>query len=378
MLILISSFLASVIFTLFILRFNKLHSRFSFDHDVDGIQKYHVRPVPRVGGVALFFAMATGFLVFWLAGGEVKLKKFLLAASSLVWIMGLAEDLTKNISVRVRLGAAALSAILAAWLIGTWVLRLDISFIDVLLQDPRYFINDYRGVVSVLLTVVLTVFAVAGVTNSFNIIDGYNGLAGMVGIIILTGLYYVAHQVNDAVVGMSALAAIGSIGGFMLWNYPKGHIFLGDSGAYFIGFIVAELSILLVNRNPQVSAWFPLLLVFYPIWETVFSIIRRVIHPHKKVGMPDAAHMHQLVYRIVLRWAGLSSKPDAVERRNAMTSPYMWFLCSLAVMPAVLFWDRGWLLQLFIVLFALSYIWLYYRIVRRRIPLGTIMRYFYS
>ena len=147
------------------------------------------------------------------------------------------------------------------------------------------------------LSVVLTVLAVAGIANSINIIDGFNGLASMCSVIMMAAIAYVAFQVGDQSLMIMALAGIGAVLGFFLWNFPAGYIFLGDGGAYFLGFYVAELGILLLDRNPQVSPMFPLLVCIYPVFETVFSIYRRVVVRGRKASMPDGIHLHSQIGR---------------------------------------------------------------------------------
>jgi UDP-N-acetylmuramyl pentapeptide phosphotransferase/UDP-N-acetylglucosamine-1-phosphate transferase len=220
----------------------------------------------------------------------------------------------------------------------------------------------------------VTCFAVAGVANAFNIIDGYNGLSSMVAIIILGGLTYVAFQVGDHQIMIAALALIGGLLGFLVWNYPRGLIFLGDGGAYLIGFWIAELSVLLTARHPEVSKWFPLLLCIYPIFETLFTIYRRVILKRSHPGMPDASHLHQLIYRRVVRWGNGSQDPQLQTYRNSMTSPYLWLLCLLAVIPAVLFWRYHLALKGFAIIFAITYVWIYWSIVRHKVPEYLITR----
>jgi UDP-N-acetylmuramyl pentapeptide phosphotransferase/UDP-N-acetylglucosamine-1-phosphate transferase len=218
-----------------------------------------------------------------------------------------------------------------------------------------------------LFAIVVTCFAVAGVANAFNIIDGYNGLSGMVGVIILGGIAYVAFQLHDFEIMIAAFVMIGAILGFLVLNYPRGLIFLGDGGAYLIGFWVAELSVLLTVRHPEVSKWFPLLLCCYPIFETLFTIYRRLVrkmHP----GMPDAAHLHQMIYKRVVRWAVGSNDSVDMVIRNSLTAPYLWILTAMAVIPAVLFWDNAWALRGFALLFSVSYVLLYRRLVLFKAP----------
>src|SRR5258706_5016992 len=105
-----------------------------------------------------------------------------------------------------------------------------------------------------------TMVAVSGIANAINIVDGCNGLAGMVSTLILLALAYVSFQVYDPFLFAASVLLAGSIVGFLVWNYPFGRIFLGDGGAYFVGFMISEISVLLVRRHGEVSPSFPLLL----------------------------------------------------------------------------------------------------------------------
>lgn len=351
-----TAFLISLVVTLLVVRYEHLHSHVTADHDLDGVQKFHANPVPRVGGIGVMVGTAIGEGAKFFFEPEVAIFGFLvLSAATPAFVAGLIEDMTKRISVGNRLLATALSAALGGAMLGGWLVRLDIPGVDYLMAF---------SVVSML----VTCFAVAGVANAFNLIDGYNGLAGMVAVIALMGLAYVANQVGDREIMIAAFAAIGGILGFLVWNYPRGLIFLGDGGAYLIGFLVAELSVLLVVRNPLVSPWFPLLLAFYPIVETVFTIFRRVVIGKAHPGLPDSAHLHQLVYRRVVRWAVGDDCSKKKTQRNSLTSPYLWVMASLAVIPSVLFWNNTILLQSLVLLYAGLYVWIYSALYKGRFP----------
>jgi UDP-N-acetylmuramyl pentapeptide phosphotransferase/UDP-N-acetylglucosamine-1-phosphate transferase len=286
----------------------------------------------------------------------------LIASSLPAFLSGFLEDITKKIGVKVRLIASFIAAAIAGYFLGGWLTSVQLLGIDnLMLAYPAVAIG-------------ITCFAVAGVANSFNIIDGYNGLSSMVAIIILSGLTYVAFQVGDYPIMIAALAMIGALLGFLVWNYPRGLIFLGDGGAYLVGFWIAELSVLLTARHPEVSKWFPLLLCIYPIFETLFTIYRRVILQRVHPGMPDASHLHQLIYRRIVRWDGDNENQQLQIYRNSMTSPYLWLLCLLGVIPAVLFWRYHLALKGFAVLFAISYIYFYWAIVRYKVPGCLITR----
>jgi UDP-N-acetylmuramyl pentapeptide phosphotransferase/UDP-N-acetylglucosamine-1-phosphate transferase len=214
----------------------------------------------------------------------------------------------------------------------------------------------------------LTVFAVTGIAHAVNIIDGFNGLASMCVMLMLGAIAYVAFQVGDGVVAVLALAGVGAVLGFFLWNFPSGLIFLGDGGAYFLGFWVAEVAILLITRNPQVSPLFPLLVCIYPAFETVFSIYRRWLLRDRPAHMPDGIHLHSLIYRRVMRWALGEVTAKVRTRRNSMTSPVLWALCMASVVPAIVWWQHTAIIAWCLALFAAGYVMLYWRIVRFRSP----------
>ena len=350
------AFLGSLITAAFIVRYRHMHQHFTNDEDLSSVQKFHASPVPRIGSLALVIGLLTGILPrLWSDPAIARFILLLLATATPAVLAGVAEDLTKRFGWKERMLATLCSAALAGWMFSGWLTGLELGPFDFILAWP-------------LMSVFFTCFAVTGVTHSFNLIDGYNGLASAVGVVILIGIAYVAFQVGDISILVACFAGAGAVIGFLMWNYPRGLIFLGDGGAYLIGFWVAELSVLLVVRNPQVSKWFPLLLCFYPVFETLFTIYRRVWLHRAHVGMPDATHLHQIIYKRLVRWAVGSREASAITARNNMTSPYLWLLSSVAVIPAVLFWRHTLLLQICALLFALIYIWLYRAIVRFKTP----------
>lgn len=359
MLVFLVAFAVSLLVTLCLVRSAKLHAHLLLDHDLSGPQKFHSLPVPRIGGIGIVVGLLAALLLGkWLAletGGVAVVGALLLGCSIPAFAAGLAEDLTKRVSPGTRLLATALSAALAFWLIGAQITRSDIPGLDLV-------ISFTAG------ALLATMLAVAGIANAINIIDGFNGLASMCVMIMLAAVTYVAYQVGDPVIGVLGLAGIGAALGFFLWNFPAGLIFLGDGGAYFLGFYFAELSILLLVRNPQVSPLFPLLVCVYPVFETLFSIYRRRFLRAVPPSMPDGIHLHSLIYRRVLRWAVGDSSAKALTRRNSMTSPFLWLLCMLSVVPAVLFWHSTRIMALSLALFAVSYVGLYWRIVRFKSP----------
>jgi len=359
--ILVAAFLASLLATLLVVRSAKAWGIAAHDSDLSGPQKFHSRPVPRIGGVGIVAGALAGAAVLAWHEPALGVAAFtLLGCGMPCFLAGLTEDFTKNISPRRRLFFTAVSAALAVWGLGSVIDHTAIPGLDWVVSFP-------------LGAALVTIFVVAGVANSLNIIDGFNGLASMCGILILVALAYVGFQVDDLLIAWMALAGVGMLLGFFVWNYPAGLVFLGDGGAYFLGFYVAELAILQLHRNPQVSPMFSLLACIYPVFETVFSIYRRRVLRDQSPGVPDGIHLHSLIYRRVVRWAAGSREAKALTRRNSMTSPYLWLLCMCAVVPAMMFWDNTAVLAAFIVVFSFGYTYLYWKIVRFKSPRWMLM-----
>jgi UDP-N-acetylmuramyl pentapeptide phosphotransferase/UDP-N-acetylglucosamine-1-phosphate transferase len=355
---LILAFFCSLLVTTALIRYQHLHKKISSDHDLSGPQKFHADVVPRIGGIGIFLAITFTALVtllfFKQERGLMLLQ--LIACALPTFLIGLLEDTTKKVGVKTRLTGTACSAGLLGYFLDAWIISIQAPGIDWLLGI---------GIVSV----IFTIFCITGLANAYNIIDGFNGLASMVAMISLLAIGYVAFKANDPILASACLIVIGAIGGFFIWNYPKGLIFLGDGGAYLIGFLIAGLSILLVLRNPSVSPWFALLVNAYPIFETLFTIWRRKIHQGKNPSLPDGAHFHSLIYRRLIRWAEVHEVKDTASyAKNAKTSPYLWLLSSLAVFPAIIWWQSTLILQCFALLFCISYVWTYNAVVKFKTP----------
>lgn len=271
------------------------------------------------------------------------------------WIAGIVEDVTHRVPPGLRLLATATSAVLLAIFLELRVVRTDFSILDSLLG--RY---SFLGTS-------LAVLAILAMTHAFNIIDGYNGLASTVTMMILIVLAYVAMKVGDWHYMAVFVILLGATIAFWFWNYPRGLLFIGDGGAYLWGIVIAVGSIALVQRNEAVSPWFPVLLLAYPILEVVFSTYRKIARGQSP-SIADALHLHQLIYRRIVRATIASNSARQMLLRNSRTSPYLWGVAIIAVMPAMLFWQNTEILIPFFVGFAFLYVILYVSIVRFKVP----------
>lgn len=280
----LASLIATFLTCLVIVLTQKWHGRLSFDHDLNGVQKLHDTPVPRIGGVGVVAGLILAGILSYSVGGETyETAARLLLCGLPAFAAGLIEDFTKKVGVRPRLFASFISAALAYWMLGAKLTDLDTPGLNLLMQFS-------------LVSFLFTCFAVGGLTNAINIIDGLNGLASGSVAIMLGGLATIAWMQGDMLVMKLCLWGIAATVGFLFLNYPFGRIFLGDGGAYLAGFWLAECAVLLLQRNPKVSTWAVLLVVIYPAWETVYSMLRRKARQVNS-GAPDQTHLHHLLYK---------------------------------------------------------------------------------
>ena len=271
----------------------------------------------------------------------------LVLASIPAFLFGLTEDLTKKVGVLIRLGATFASGILAWLLSGISLNRLDILGVDWLLAWP-------------VISVIFTSFAIAGIANAVNIVDGFNGLASGLVAMSLVALGFVAQSVGDFTLMNVCILLFAVLLGFMAMNFPFGKIFMGDGGAYLIGFCLAWVAILLPIRNPSISPWCSLLACLYPVLEVLFSMARRLsrsLHP----GHPDRLHLHSLVKTRIVR-KRLAALPPVLI--NSAVSPLIWSLSAIPCIIAVAFASNLIALVFGVALCAICYRLLYLRLTR--------------
>jgi UDP-GlcNAc:undecaprenyl-phosphate/decaprenyl-phosphate GlcNAc-1-phosphate transferase len=328
-------------------------------------QRFHAGHVPRIGGIGMLVGCTAGW--GWMLASQWLNPSATLPPSEFetvggLWVIscvavaaGALEDLTQRLPAGYRLLLTLAAALLAVWLLHLSVPRLSLQLFDGLWSASPWF------------GIALAVLAVSGLPHAFNLIDGYNGLAGTVAVVCCFALAYVALQVGDRQLAAMVLVVAGASAGFLVWNYPRGLIFAGDCGAYLWGACIAITSVMLVMRHGQVSAWFPILLLVYPVWETIFSIYRKMVRGQSP-GVADALHFHQLIYRRIVRGVFDDDEARRMLMRNNRTSPYLWGFAFLTVVPAVMFWNNTAVLIGFAAFFVFVYVWAYISIVRFKVP----------
>ncbi|WP_373032809.1 glycosyltransferase family 4 protein [Sulfurovum sp.] len=264
-------FLISLFTLMAIIYFSHKHDLFIDDAEHSKPQNYHSVSTPRAGGLGIILGMF--FITIFPLG-----LNFILPIT-LAFFSGIFEDFNNSLSARRRLFLQILAALSAIWLTGSVVTYLGLGIS----------IPYWAGVI-------FSLFAIVGMMNAVNIIDGFNGLASGIILLILLSFAITSYEQNNMEILTIVLSTAGATLGFFTLNFPKGKIFLGDGGAYLLGFIVAIIGIFLASKYESVSPWYIFSIFIYPVWEVLFSIMRKLY-----IGLspmqPDAYHFHMLVYR---------------------------------------------------------------------------------
>ena len=318
----------------------------------DKPQRMHVHQVGRLGGLGIVFGLAVyAVLSTFPAKSDFAYHEpfpvWVVFVGLPVFLLGIMEDFTGAVSPKYRLYAAIVSAFAACY------------FLQAILP-----LGNGSKWVKVGM-IIFSAFCVAGLVNAFNIIDGLNGLSSGVAVVAFGLMGWGAHQLGDLLLVQLAVGAMCAVIGFMLVNYPNGRLFLGDGGAYLIGFLIAELAILLVVRHPAVSWFFPLACVIYPVTETLFSIYRRKIKKGN-AQQADALHLHSLIHRRLNHWRLNASGRSVL--RNSLSTTFFWSWQLLSAFVLVLIWESQFWLIGYCLLQAAVYLGLYRMITRFRVP----------
>lgn len=285
-------------------------------------QDVHVGAVSRLGGLAIMF----GFILHLVLTVRdlqdlVAMPNVVILLGSLIFSIGLADDISGHVDQKARLLLTGIVALLYGVFVG-WIDHIDL-FTDSVLGDARFIIFP-----------ALTIFSIVGITNAFNIVDGLNGLSSGIAIIIFLGIAFLCG--TEGLMGLRDMALIATALSFGFWivNFPKGHITLGDGGAYLLGFLVTDLCIRANNLGTQVSSWSYLLLCGYPIVETLFSVVRR-LKSGKSWSDPDQQHLHQLVLKFLrINYPRLASED---WRLNSLAASMCLAIASFSVVTALIF-----------------------------------------
>lgn len=291
-------------------------------NDLSARQAQHKRPTPRIGGAAVIVGLAVATLFY---ARHIQTDLLLaLAAGVVVFGVGLREDISRDMSPKARLLAAFASAALAIVLSGAMVPRFGLPYVDSVVG---------LAIIGVLVTMLWS----AGACHALNLIDGLNGLASGYSMMAAAGYFFIGGITGDADVQLVSALLFVALFGFFVLNWPFGRVFLGDAGAYAIGHVLSWLGIILLARNPEGAGLAVVLILFWPVADTAFAIIRRRLLD-KDTDQPDRLHFHHLVVRALRLLTNKQFNPDML---NPTATLVMLPFIAVPISMGVIFWSNG-------------------------------------
>jgi len=274
---LIAAFVASILLT-------PLVKRLAFRIgavDAPNYRKVHARIMPRLGGLAIFLAFIIGVTILYSSlihtkhGSPESLLAIIIGACIIV-ATGVIDDM-REISAKAKMIGQLGAALIVVFVGGIQIEMVNLPFLGTL---------DFG-----LLSIPLTIIWIVGVTNAINLIDGLDGLAAGVSTIALITLAIMAFIMSNMfVLALAAILAVASLG-FLFYNFHPAKIFMGDTGALFLGFMISVLALLGFKNVAFVALIIPIIILGVPISDTFFAIVRRV-RMKKKWSDPDKSHLH--------------------------------------------------------------------------------------
>jgi len=261
---------------------HRMQNKSAIDAPIKEPQNLHKKLISRFGGVAIFVSL---FLVSFLEDNETYnfLRTTLICAAP-VFVLGLIDDLRIVIDPTIRLLTVIPSALMAYQFLGTQAYGLDIPFIDNFFEIKFF-------------SILFICFALAGIVNAFNMIDGINGLVLIYVMTICFITVFYSQPYFSEQTYLLFVAIFFSCLGVLVLNFPLGRIFLGDGGSYFLGMVIS-IALIKHYQDNQLSPWYVACVLIYPITDTIFTIFRR-IQTKMSTMESDNLHLHHLIFKSV-------------------------------------------------------------------------------
>ena len=303
-----------------LLTFNKLKIGFLIDDQFNKPQAFHENSTYRMGGTIIFLLMVIVFLYLYFYQNIYFLEYTSFCA--LFFVLGFLDDFKIKIQPKLRLFIMILFLL-------TLIIYNEFNIERISLE----YLNRMMSIDIFSLFFVCLCFLF--IINGSNLIDGFNGLLSIHTFIILIVLFFV--NLNNENYNLSQLLFYFCliILVFIKFNFPKAQMFLGDSGAYLLGTLVAITAIMTNNLNPLISSFFFCILLFYLFFEVFFSFFRKIFIVRQNPLLPDNKHLHMLLYKYFL------SKNNNKLISNYKVSIYINLIYLLTIIPGIIFMDNG-------------------------------------
>ena len=249
--------------------------------DIPNARKVHDHPIPRMGGLAIFGAFLLGYMLF--ARSSLQMLSILIGGFIIV-LMGIFDDI-KPISARYKFILQIVAAAVVVFYGNIVLSRVTVFGLNIV----------FPNVVSQIITILFIV----GITNAINLIDGLDGLASGVSSIYFMTITIVAFILNkmQGLDTMLSLIMLGSTLGFLIHNFHPAKIFMGDTGSLFLGFTISVIALLGFKATTLTSLIIPIVILAIPIFDTALAILRRLLKG-KGIMAPDKEHFHHQLLKM--------------------------------------------------------------------------------
>ncbi|XQY91531.1 glycosyltransferase family 4 protein [Metabacillus sp. HB246100] len=250
--------------------------------DKPNYRKVHQKIMPRIGGLAIFIGVFSGYLVTGLYSEKITAIS---VGAILIILLGILDDIYE-LSARIKF----ISQIFIASIVVSTGLTIDFISIPLVVEKLQLGWFSYP----------ITVLWIVSITNAINLIDGLDGLAAGISSIGIATIAILAGIAGKSLIFALALIVLGSTIGFLFYNFHPAKIFMGDTGALFLGYSISILSLLGLYKSVTLFSFvIPILILGVPIFDTAFAILRRLINK-QPISAPDKAHLHHRIMALGL------------------------------------------------------------------------------
>ena len=337
-------FFLLTLFSLFFYKFfliylEKKFPNFLTDNQLLKPQAFHQVPTSTSGGAYIFFSFLIIYFNFLLFKETLFFEYF--SFCTLFFILGFVDDIKIEIKPSTRLILMIVFLILLINFNDFYIHKTGIGFLNNWIGDSEIF--------SLFFVCLCFLFIV----NGANLIDGYNGLLGIHSLIILVNLLIINYLNGNVDLVSFLFFGILVLAIFLLFNFPKARVFLGDSGSYFLGAFVAISVIKTSIANPIISPFFFCIMLFYLFFEVFFSFFRKLVKEKKSPIHPDKKHLHMLLYKLLLKKSGDKLKS------NYLVSLIINFTYLILISPTFFMMNDGMFCKYYSVVLFIFYIFCY-------------------
>tara|TARA_B100001964_G_scaffold86650_1_gene97587 strand:- start:225 stop:1286 length:1062 start_codon:yes stop_codon:yes gene_type:complete len=323
----------------FLLVINKYNLKLLIDDQLRKPQAFHTSPTPSIGGAGIFFSLLIVHFYFLLFKDIFFLEY--LSFCTLFFFLGFVDDIKINFNPKIRLALMIIFLILLVKYNNFYLEQTGIQVLNAWLDHIKYF------------SLVFVCLCFLFVINGANLIDGYNGLLGIHSLIIFVNLFLINYLNGNSDLALFLFLEILILINFLIFNFPKAKIFLGDNGAYLLGTFIAISVIKTSIAVPTISPFYFCILLFYLFFEVFFSFFRKLLKEKISPLYPDKKHLHMLLYKILLK------KNNNKIKSNYYVSVIINLFYFILTIPAILMMNNSMFCKYYSIIFFLIYFFSY-------------------